>query len=64
MNQLVGLLQSHAPRAISTGNLLHPSARLLSEIRSTALLPGARPPPSARCCAMAPSVSCWWMASV
>ncbi len=40
VNQLVGLLQSQAPRAISTGDLLHPSARLLSEIRSTALLPG------------------------
>ncbi len=40
VNQLVGLLQSQAPRAISTADLLHPSARLLSEIRSTALLPG------------------------
>lgn len=40
VNQLVGLLQSQAPRAISTGDLLHPSAQLLSEIRSTALLPG------------------------
>ena len=40
VNQLVGLLQSQAPRAISTGDLLHPSARLLSEIRPTALLPG------------------------
>jgi HKD family nuclease len=40
VNQVVGLLQSQAPRAISTGDLLHPSARLLSEIRSTALLPG------------------------
>ncbi len=40
VNQLVGLLQSQAPRAISTADLLHPSAQLLSEIRSTALLPG------------------------
>lgn len=40
VNQLVALLQSQAPRAISTADLLHPSARLLSEIRSTALLPG------------------------
>jgi superfamily II DNA or RNA helicase len=40
VNQLVGLLQSQAPRAISSGDLLHPSARLLSEIRSTAPLPG------------------------
>ncbi len=40
VNQLVGLLQSQAPRAITTGDLLHPSSRLLSEIRSTALLPG------------------------
>ena len=40
VNQLVGLLQSQAPRAISTTDLLHPSARQLSEIRSTALLPG------------------------
>ena len=39
VNQLVGLLQSHAPCAISAGDLLHPSARLFSEIRSTALLP-------------------------
>lgn len=40
VNQLVGLLQSQAPRAISPGDLLHPSARLLTEIRSTPLLPG------------------------
>lgn len=40
VNQLVGLLQNQAPRAISPGDLLHTSARLLSEIRSTALLPG------------------------
>ena len=40
MNQLVGLLQSQAPRAISTADQLHPSARLLSEIRPTAILPG------------------------
>lgn len=40
VNQLVGLLQSQAPRTISQGDLLHPSAQLLSEIRSTALLPG------------------------
>jgi hypothetical protein len=40
VNQLVGLLQSQAPRAISTADLLHPSAQLLAEIRSTALLPG------------------------
>jgi superfamily II DNA or RNA helicase len=40
VNQLVGLLQSQAPRAISPADLLHPSARLLAEIRSTALLPG------------------------
>ena len=40
VNQLVGMLQSQAPRAISPADLLHPSARLLAEIRSTALLPG------------------------
>ncbi len=40
VNQLVALLQSQAPRAISPGDSLHSSARLLSEIRSTALLPG------------------------
>ncbi len=40
VNQLVGLLQSQAPSAISPAVMLHPSARLLSEIRSTALLPG------------------------
>ena len=48
LNQLVALLQSQTPRAISTADLLHPSARLLAEIRSTALLPGqaetSRPP--------------------
>lgn len=47
-NQLVALLQNQAPRAISTADLLHPSARLLAEIRSTAHLPGQgetiRPP--------------------
>jgi hypothetical protein len=36
----VALLQSQAPRAISTADLQHPSAQLISEIRSTALLPG------------------------
>jgi superfamily II DNA or RNA helicase len=40
VNQLVALLQSQAPRAISSADQLHPSARLLAEIRSTALLPG------------------------
>ena len=40
VNQLVALLQSQAPRAISADDRLHPSARLLSEIRSTPLLPG------------------------
>jgi superfamily II DNA or RNA helicase len=40
VNQLVALLQSQAPRAISSADQLHPSAQLLSEIRSTALLPG------------------------
>jgi superfamily II DNA or RNA helicase len=40
VNQLVVLLQSQAPRAISTADQLHPSGQLLSEIRSTALLPG------------------------
>lgn len=37
VNQLVGLLQSHAPCAISAGDLMHPSAQLLTEIRSTAI---------------------------
>jgi hypothetical protein len=31
VNQLLGLLQSQAPRAISTADLLHPSARLLAD---------------------------------
>ena len=47
--QLVRLCsRTSPPRAISTAKLLHPSARLLAEIRSTALLPGqaetSRPP--------------------
>jgi hypothetical protein len=39
-NQLVALLQNQAPRTISMADLLHPSVRLLSEIRSTVHLPG------------------------
>jgi hypothetical protein len=51
-NQLVALLQNQAPRAISTADLLHPSARLLAEIRSKERQPRqaetSRPPhPSA-----------------
>jgi hypothetical protein len=40
VNQLVALLQGQTPRAISTSVLLHLSARLLSENRSTGHLPG------------------------
>lgn len=43
VNQLVGLLQIQAPRAISADDFLHPAAQLLSEIRATPLLPGQAP---------------------
>jgi len=50
VNQCWGLPPEPCTPAISTGNLLHPSARLALGDRSTALLPGARPPPfPARC---------------
>ena len=38
VNQIVGLLQQHSS-AIGAGDLLHPSARLLQELRDRPLLP-------------------------
>ena len=40
VNQIVTLLQQQAPSAISPGDQLHPSARLLQELRAVPLLPG------------------------
>ena len=42
VNQIVGLLQQHSS-AIDAGDLLHPSARLLQELRDTPLLPNETP---------------------
>ena len=42
VNQIVGFLQQHSA-AISAGDLLHPSARLLQELRDTPLLPNESP---------------------
>jgi len=43
VNQIVTLLQQQAPNAISAGDQLHPSARLLQELRVAPLLPGQAP---------------------
>ena len=43
VNQIVALLQQQAPNAISTGDQLHPSARLLQELRATPLMPNEAP---------------------
>ncbi|WP_411876485.1 DUF3427 domain-containing protein [Vulcanococcus limneticus] len=40
VNQIVALLHQQAPTAIAPGDQLHPSARLLQEVRATPLLPG------------------------
>ena len=45
VNQIVTLLQQQAPNAISAGDLLHPSAHLLQELRTAALLPNEAPLP-------------------
>jgi superfamily II DNA or RNA helicase/HKD family nuclease len=42
VNQIVGLLQQHSS-VIGAGDLLHPSARLLQELRDTPLLPNEAP---------------------
>jgi superfamily II DNA or RNA helicase len=43
VNQIVNLLQQQAPNAISAGDQLHPSARLLQELRTAPLLPNEAP---------------------
>ena len=43
VNQIVTLLQQQAPNAISAGDQLHPSARLLQEMRTAPLLPNEAP---------------------
>ena len=43
VNQIVTLLHGHAPRAIHAGDQLHPSARLLQELRAAPLLPNEAP---------------------
>jgi len=43
VNQIVALLQQQAPAAISAGDQLHLSARLLQELRAAPLLPGQDP---------------------
>jgi len=43
VNQIVSLLQQQAPNAISAGDQLHPSARLLQEMRTAPLLPNEVP---------------------
>ena len=40
VNQIVALLHQQAPAAITPGDQLHPSARLLEELRAAPLLPG------------------------
>ena len=42
VNQIVGLLQQYSS-VIDAGDLLHPSARLLQELRDTPLLPNETP---------------------
>jgi hypothetical protein len=43
VNRIVALLQQQSPKAINPGEQLHPSARLLQEVRATPLLPGQTP---------------------
>lgn len=42
VNRIVALLQQHSP-AIDAGDQLHPSARLLQELRASPLLPNETP---------------------
>ena len=39
-NRIVAVLQEQAPKTITAGDRLHPSARLLQELRAAPLLPG------------------------
>jgi superfamily II DNA or RNA helicase/HKD family nuclease len=43
VNRIVALLHQQAPSAIGPGDQLHPSARLLQELRAAPLLPGQAP---------------------
>ena len=43
VNQIIALLQHRVPNAISAGDQLHPSARLLQELREAPLLPNEAP---------------------
>jgi hypothetical protein len=43
VNRIVALLHQQIPSAIHPGDQLHPSARLLQELRATPLLPGEAP---------------------
>ncbi len=43
VNQIVALLQQQAPNAISAGDQLHPSARLVQALRAAPLLPNEAP---------------------
>jgi hypothetical protein len=40
VNRIVAVLQEQAPKTITAGDRLHPSARLLQELRAAPLLPG------------------------
>jgi HKD family nuclease len=40
VNRIVAVLQEQAPKTITSGDRLHPSARLLQELRAAPLLPG------------------------
>jgi len=43
VNRIVALLHQQVPTAISAGDQLHPSARLLQELRAAPLLPNEAP---------------------
>jgi superfamily II DNA or RNA helicase/HKD family nuclease len=43
VNRIVAVLQEQAPKTITSGDRLHPSARLLQELRAAPLLPGEAP---------------------
>jgi hypothetical protein len=43
VNRIVAVLQEQAPKTIGDGDRLHPSARLLQELRAAPLLPNQAP---------------------
>jgi superfamily II DNA or RNA helicase/HKD family nuclease len=43
VNRIVAVLQEQAPKTITSGDRLHPSARLLQELRAAPLLPNQAP---------------------